>query len=91
MQLRSGCGIYPQVENNESTSMSDDKKKTKEDRNFIAFKEAYEVDYAVNQLKKQFPEETKAEIKKALFNAARKVQPSEGREKVMRLTRKELK
>lgn len=69
--------------------MSDDKKKIGQpDRNLISFKENYEVDYAVNQLKKQFPEETKQDIKDALFRAAKKVQPSEGREKIMRGARK---
>jgi hypothetical protein len=48
------------------------------------------VEYAVNQLKKQFPDETKVEIKGALFDAAKQVHPSEGREKIMRLARKEL-
>lgn len=71
--------------------MSDDKKKVKEDRNLISFKENYEVYYAVNQLKKQFPDETKADIKDALFDAAKQVKPSEGREKIMRLARKDLK
>ena len=71
--------------------MADDKKKQKEDRNLISFKEKYEVDYAVNQLKKQFPEETKMNIKEALFDAAKKVAPSEGREKIMRIARKALK
>ncbi len=70
--------------------MADDKKKVKEDRNLISFKENYEVSYAVNQLKKQFPDETKADIKDALFDAAKQVKPSEGREKIMRLARKEL-
>ena len=70
--------------------MADDTKKQKEDRNLISFKEKYEVDYAVNQLKKQFPDETKADIKEALFDAARQVSPSEGRGKIMRITRKEL-
>ena len=70
--------------------MADDKKKVKEDRNLISFKENYEVYYAVNQLKKQFPDETKADIKDALFDAAKQVKPSEGREKIMRLTRKDL-
>ena len=70
--------------------MADDKKKVKEDRNLISFKEHYEVNYAVNQLKKQFPDETKAEIKEALFDAAKQVKPSEGREKIMRIVRKDL-
>jgi hypothetical protein len=70
--------------------MADNKKKTKEDANLISFKENYEVYYAVNQLKKQFPDETKADIKDALFDAAKQVKPSEGREKIMRLARKEL-
>lgn len=71
--------------------MADDKNKVKEDANLISFKEKYEVDYAVNQLKKEFPEETKKEVKEALFAAAKKVSPSEGREKIMRQARKNLK
>ncbi len=70
--------------------MADDKNKTKEDRNLISFKENYEVYYAVNQLKKQFPDETKETIKEALLDAAKHVKPSEGREKIMRLARKDL-
>ena len=71
--------------------MADDKNKKKEDANLISFKENYEVYYAVNQLKKEFPDETKADIKEALFDAAKQVKPSEGREKIMRLVRKDLK
>jgi hypothetical protein len=70
--------------------MADDKKKVKEDRNLISFKENYEVNYAVNQLKRGFPDETKKDIKEALFDAAKKVSPSEGREKIMKLARKDL-
>jgi hypothetical protein len=70
--------------------MADDKTKTREDRNLISFKQNYEFNYAVNQLAKQFPEETKQEIKQALTDAAREVSPSEGREKVMREARKNL-
>ena len=69
--------------------MADNKKNIgKPDRNLINFKENYEVYYAVNQLKKQFPDETKTDIKEALFDAAKKVAPSEGREKVMKIARK---
>jgi hypothetical protein len=70
--------------------MADDKKKVKEDANLISFKEKYEVDYAVNQLKKEFPQETKKVIKEELFDAARKISPSEGREKIMKEVRKKL-
>lgn len=70
--------------------MADDKNKKREDANLISFKEHYEVDYAVRQLQKQFPNETRKEIKEVLFDAAREVKPSEGREKIMRLARKEL-
>lgn len=71
--------------------MSDDKtKRGRQDRNLISFKEKYEVDYAVNQLKKQFPDETKKDIKDALFQAAREVSPSHGREPIMRRARKKL-
>lgn len=70
--------------------MADDKSKTREDKNLISFKQNYEVEYAVRQLKKQFPDETKADIKGALFDAAKQVRPSEGREKIMRKARKTL-
>ena len=73
-------------------NMGDDKTKTgAPDRNLINFKEKYEVEYAVNQLKKQFPDETKKAVKEALFEAARKISPSEGREKIMKEARKNLK
>ena len=72
--------------------MADDKKKVgAPDRNLIAFKQKYEVDYAVKQLQKQFPDEGKRAVKDALFEAAKKVSPSEGREKVMNEARKKLK
>jgi len=71
--------------------MADDKTKIgKRDRNLISFKQKYEVAYAVNQLKKQFPDETKQDIKDVLFEAAKKISPSEGRDKIMRLARKNL-
>ena len=72
--------------------MSDNKNKTGHpDSNLIAFKQKYEVNYAVNQLKKQFPDESKQAIKEALFDAAKATSPSEGREKIMREARKNLK
>lgn len=72
--------------------MADDKKKVgKEDDNLISFKQKYEVDYAVNQLVKQIPDTTKKDAKEALLNAARKISPSEGREKIMKEARKNLK
>lgn len=71
--------------------MADDKSKLgKEDRNLIAFKQKYEVDYAVKQLQKKFPEESKSAVKEALFDAAKKVAPSEGRAKIMRAAAKKL-
>lgn len=70
--------------------MLDNKNKVQEDKNLISFKQRYEVDYAIKQLMKQFPNETKADIKEALFDAAKQVKPSEGREKIMKLARKEL-
>lgn len=72
--------------------MADDKKNVgKPDRNLIAFKEKYEFDYAARQLQKQVPDTTRQEAKDALAKAARQVSPSEGREKVMRAARKNLK
>lgn len=72
--------------------MSDNKNKTGHpDSNLIAFKQNYEVAYAVNRLQKKFPDETKAVIKEALFEAAKRTSPSEGRAKVMRETGKILK
>ena len=69
--------------------MADNKKKTgKPDSYLISFKEKYEFDYAANQLQKQVPDTTKQEAKNALTEAAKKVSPSEGREKVMRAARK---
>ncbi|MFO0718636.1 MAG: hypothetical protein U0522_01230 [Candidatus Paceibacterota bacterium] len=70
--------------------MADSKNKIQGDQNLISFKQNYEVYYAINQLKKQFPDKTKANIKEALFDAAKKVSPSEGRKKIMLLARKEL-
>jgi hypothetical protein len=71
--------------------MADDKKKTgNPDRNLIAFNQKYEFDYATRQLQKQFPGESRPNVKEALREAAREVSPSEGREKVMRAARKKL-
>jgi hypothetical protein len=72
--------------------MPDDKKKVgKQDDNLISFKQKYEVDYAVKQLAKEFPDETKKAVKEALTEAAKKISPSEGREKIMQQARKNLK
>lgn len=72
--------------------MSDDKnKRGAPDSNLISFKQKYEFDYAVKQLQNQVPDTTKTEAKEALTEAARKVSPSEGREKIMRTARKILK
>jgi hypothetical protein len=72
--------------------MADDKKKVgKEDDNLISFKQNYEVDYAIKQLQKKFPDETKQIVKEALFNAAKVISPSEGREKIMKQASKNLK
>ena len=60
------------------------------DRNLISFKQKYEFDYAVKQLQKQVPESTRKEAKDALTEAAKKISPSEGREKIMRAARKDL-
>jgi hypothetical protein len=76
--------------NDKGDSMADDKRKIREDKNLISFKQNYEVNYAVNQLKKQFPGESKTDIKEALFEAAKEVRPSEGREKIMKKARKTL-
>jgi hypothetical protein len=71
--------------------MTDDKKnRGNPDRNLIAFKEKYEVDYATKQLQKQVPNTTRQEAKDALFSAAKRISPSEGREKIMRAARKNL-
>jgi hypothetical protein len=71
--------------------MTDDKKnRGNPDRNLISFKEKYEVDYAVKQLQKQVPNTTRQEAKDALTSAAKKVSPSDGREKIMRAARKTL-
>ena len=69
--------------------MADDKKKVGQpDRNLISFKEKYEFDYATKQLQNQVPNTTRQEARDALTEAARRVSPSEGREKIMRAARK---
>jgi hypothetical protein len=71
--------------------MADDKtKRGKPDSYLISFKEKYEFDYAAKQLQKQMPGTTKPEAKDALTEAAKKISPSEGREKIMRAARKNL-
>lgn len=71
--------------------MTDDKNnKGNPDRNLISFKQKYEFDYAVKQLQKQVPDATRQDAKDALTAAAKKVSPSEGREKIMRAARKVL-
>jgi hypothetical protein len=71
--------------------MADNKsKRGKPDSYLISFKEKYEFDYAVRQLQNQFPNETRQEVKNALTDAAKKVSPSDGREKIMRQARKNL-
>lgn len=72
--------------------MADDKSKTgRQDDNLINFKQDYEFEYAAKQLQKQFPDETKQAVKQALTDAAKAISPSEGREKIMRQARKNLK
>ncbi len=72
--------------------MADDKKNTGDpDRYLISFKQKYELDYAAKQLQKQVPGTTRKEAKEALTDAAKKVDPSKGRERIMKLARKNLK
>lgn len=53
--------------------MTDNKKNIgKPDSYLVSFKKKYEFDYAVKQLQKQFPGETKQAVKEALTNAAKK-------------------
>lgn len=69
--------------------MTDNKKNVGQpDRNLISFKEKYEFNYAAKQLQKQVADTTRQEAKDALTKAAKKVSPSEGREKIMRAARK---
>lgn len=71
--------------------MADNKKNTgKPDSHLISFKERYEVDYAVKQLQKEFSDEKRQVVKEALLDAAKQVDPSDGREKIMRQARKNL-
>jgi hypothetical protein len=76
---------------NKRKYMSDNKKNIGQpDRNLISFKQKYEFEYAVKQLQNQVPDTTKQSAKDALTDAARKISPSEGREKIMREARKNL-
>ncbi|MFW0870916.1 MAG: hypothetical protein ACKKL4_00420 [Patescibacteria group bacterium] len=71
--------------------MSDNKdKRGKPDSYLISFKQKYEVDYAVKQLQKQFENKTKEQVTKALTDAAKTVDPSRGRERIMKEARKNL-
>jgi len=71
--------------------MTDNKKNIgNPDRYLISFKEKYEVNYAVTQLQKQVPGTTRPEAKEALFEAAKQIDPSRGREKIMAAARKDL-
>jgi hypothetical protein len=71
--------------------MADNKKNTgKPDSYLISFKQDYEFDYARKQLQKQVSGTTIQEAKDALTAAAKKINPSEGREKIMREARKKL-
>ncbi len=84
-------GVFCLVKYDIILGMADNKKNIgKPDRNLISFKEDYEFDYALKQLQKQVPDTTKQEAKDALIAAARKISPSEGREKIMRQARKNL-
>ena len=64
------------------------KKKGKPDSYLINFKQKYEFNYAAKQLQKQVADTTRQEAKDALTAAAKKISPSEGREKIMRAARK---
>jgi hypothetical protein len=71
--------------------MIDNKKKSgKPDSYLISFKQKYEFNYAVKQLQKQVEGTTRQQAKDALTTAAKKISPSEGREKIMRAARKRL-
>jgi len=71
--------------------MADDKsKRGKPDSYLISFKEKYEFEYAAKQLQKQVAGTTRQEARDALTVAAKKISPSEGREKIMRAARKNL-
>jgi len=71
--------------------MVDNKKKVgKPDSYLISFKEKWEFNYAVKQLRKKAPDATKQEAKDALTAAAKKISPSEGRKKIMREALKKL-
>ena len=51
----------------------------------VSFRQKYEVDYAVRQLQIRANDvPTKQEARAALFEAAKRHSPSEGREKIMR-------
>ncbi len=74
------------------TSMADDKKNIgKPDRNLISFKEKWEFDYAIRQLHVQDPDGTKQQAKNALTKAAKRIEPSEGRKRIMKEALKILK
>ncbi len=72
--------------------MADNKKnRGKPDSYLISFKQKYEFDYAARQLQKKFPDKNKTEIKEALTDAAKEIDPSRGRKRIMDQASKNLK
>ena len=69
----------------------DDKKKVKEDRNFVACKEKYEMDYIKGEVKKTNPELSDEQIDEALEFCCKEVPPPRPRKKYMECLEKQLK
>lgn len=64
--------------------MSDDKtKRGHPDSDLFNKKESYEVAYAVNQLKREFPDKSNAVIRKALMDSAKVKQFHESRKMIL--------
>jgi len=62
--------------------MSDDPHKKQQDARTVS-RQPWEIDYAVNVLRVKFPDRTADEVRRAVQDAKKEVEPSEDRQKVM--------
>lgn len=69
--------------------MSDDPTKKHQDARTIS-SQPWEIDYAVKELKVEFPQRTGQEVRQAVVDGKKEAEPSEDRQKVMNLARAKL-
>lgn len=62
--------------------MSDDPNKRHQDARTVSA-QPWEIDYVVNQLKVEFPLRTTQEVRQAVLDSKKEIEPSEDRQKVI--------